>query len=73
MLLLIMRTFHFEIYIDTIYMSDWYNTFNAVFILYLGTTVCGGVGVLLSFCFQSKCSVCVVCGKDSFFFFSRDV
>ena len=33
----------------------------------------GGVGVLLSFCFKSKCSECVVCGKDSCFFFKRDV
>ena len=52
-------------------MSDWYLTFNAVFFLSLGTIVCGGVGVLLSF--KSKCSECVVCGKDSFFFLERDV
>ena len=61
-----------EIYIDIIYISDWYNTFNAVFFLSLGIIVCGGVGVLLSFCLKSKCSQCVVCGKDSFFL-KRDV
>ena len=54
-------------------MSDWYNTFNAVFFLSLGTIVCGGVGVLLSFCFKSKCSECGLCSQQGFFYLKRDV
>ena len=54
-------------------MSEWYVTFNAVFFLSLGTIVCGGVGVLLSFCFKSKCSECGLCSQQGFFYLKRDV
>ena len=54
-------------------MSDWYNTFNAVFFLSLGTIVCGGVGALLSFCFKSKCSGCGLCSQQGCFYSKRDV
>ena len=54
-------------------MSDWYLTFNAVFFLSLGTIVCGGVGVLLSFCFKSKCSECGLCSQQGCFYLKRDV
>ena len=52
-------------------MSDWYNTFNAVYFLSLGTIVCGGVGVFL--CFKSKCSECGLCSQQGCFYFKRDV
>ena len=54
-------------------MSDWYLTFNAVFFLLLGTIVCGGVGVLLNFCFKSKCSECGLCSQQCCFYLKRDV
>ena len=54
-------------------MSEWYVTFNAVFFLSLGTIVCGGVGVLLSFCFKSKCSECGLCNREGRFYLKRDV
>ena len=54
-------------------MSEWYVTFNAVFFLSLGTIVCGGVGVLLSFCFKSKCSECGLCNREGCTYLKRDV
>ena len=53
-------------------MSEWYVTFNAEF-LSLGTIVCGGLRVLLSFCFKSKRSECVLCSLDSCFYLKKDV
>ena len=52
-------------------MSEWYVTFNAVF-LSLGTIACGGVGVLLSLCFKSKCSEYGLCSQDGCFYLKRD-
>ena len=61
------------IYRYYIYMSGWYNTFNAVFFLSLGIIVCGGVGVLLSFCFKSKCSECGLWSQQGCFYLKGDV
>lgn len=54
-------------------MSDWTSTFNAVFFLSGSTIVCGGVGVILSYCFKSKCSEFGFCGPGGCFYIKRNV
>jgi hypothetical protein len=38
------------------------STFNAVFFLSGATIFCGGLGVLMNYCFKSKCRECIICG-----------
>jgi hypothetical protein len=54
-------------------MSDWTNTFNAVFFLSGASILCGSVTLLLNYCFKSKCSECSFCGKRGLLFIRRDV
>ena len=54
-------------------MSDWTQTFNAVFFLSGSTILCGGIGVILSYCFKSKCSEFGFCGPGGCFYIKRDV
>ena len=54
-------------------MSDWYSTFDAVFFLSVGTVLCGGLGVLLSFCFKSKCAEFALCSGHGCIYLRRDV
>lgn len=39
----------------------WYDTFDAVFFLSLGSIIYGGLGVTLSYCFKSKCNDFTLC------------
>ena len=55
------------------YMSLFESTFNAVFFLSGGTILCGGLGVLLSYCFKSKCSEFSICGDKGLLHIVRDV
>jgi hypothetical protein len=50
----------------------WYDTFNAVFFLSSASILCGGLGVLLTYCFKSKCSEFSICGKNGFIYVKRD-
>ena len=50
----------------------WYNTFDAVFFLSTGTIICTGLGVLLNYCFKSKCSEFSICGKNGLIYVKRD-
>jgi hypothetical protein len=52
---------------------EWYIEFNAVFMLSAGTILCGGLGVLLNFCFRSKCSEFRLCSRHGLFYMRRDV
>ena len=52
--------------------SDW-TTFNAVFFLSMASIFCGGLGVMLSYCFKSKCSEFEICSPRGLFIIKRDV
>ena len=52
--------------------SDW-TTFNAVFFLSMASIFCGGLGVMLSYCFKSKCSEFEICSPRGLFVIVRDV
>lgn len=52
--------------------SDW-TTFNAVFFLSMASIFCGGLGVMLSYCFKSKCSEFEICSARGLFVIKRDV
>lgn len=54
-------------------MNDWTTTFDAVFFLTAGTLLCGGVGVLLGFCFKSKCAEFALCSGRGCIYVRRDV
>ena len=54
-------------------MADWFATFDAVFFLTAGTVVCGGLGVLLSYCFKSKCAEFALCSSHGCIYLRRDV
>ena len=51
----------------------WYDVFNAVFFLSSATIACAGLGVLLNFCFKSKCSEFRICSKYGLIYIRRDV
>ena len=52
-----------------IYTMEWWNEFNAGF--FLGTG--GIIGVILAYCFKSKCSEFSICGTAGLIHIVRDV
>lgn len=55
-------------------MSDFPSaSFDAVFFLSMATLLCGGVGVVLSYCFKSKCSEFRLCSSEGCILVRRDV
>jgi len=42
-------------------MSDWYDTFDAVFWITTGTLITGFLGVALKYALKSKCEECTLC------------
>lgn len=42
-------------------MGEWYETFDAVFWLSVGTLVTGTIGVALKYALKSKCETCSFC------------
>ena len=42
-------------------MSDWYDTFDAVFWITIGTLVTGFLGMTLKYALKSKCEDCSIC------------
>ena len=54
-------------------MTDWTSTFDAVSFLSMSTIFCGGLGVMLSYCFKSKCSEFEICSARGLFVIVRDV
>ena len=51
----------------------WFDTFNAVFFLSMSTIACAGIGVVLGFCFKSKCSEFKLCSSEGCIYIRRDV
>lgn len=54
-------------------MTDWTTTYDAVFFLSGASILFGGLGVMLSFCFKSKCSQFTCCGPNGCIYILRDV
>lgn len=54
-------------------MADWWLTFDPIFFLSVGTVLCGGFGVLISFCFKSKCAEFAICSDRGCIYVHRDV
>jgi hypothetical protein len=54
-------------------MTDWYSTFDAVFFLSGATIFCGGLGVMLNYCFKSKCNEFSILGPHGLFYIERNV
>ena len=40
----------------------FYETFNGVFFITIGTLVCGGTHLMIKYFYKSKCKVCKCCG-----------
>ena len=55
------------------YMSVFETTFKAVFFLSGATILCGGLGVMLGYCFKSKCSEFSLCSEKGLLHVVRDV
>jgi hypothetical protein len=44
-------------------MSDWIDTFDAVFWITISTLVCGSFGLVVRYCLKSKCdNISICCG-----------
>jgi len=44
-----------------IYMSDWIQTYDAVFFVTISTLVCGSFGLVVRYCLKSKCDEVNLC------------
>ena len=53
--------------------DNFYNTFGGAFWLSVATITCGGLSVMINFCFKSKCSEMRLCSKEGLIFIKRDV
>lgn len=42
-------------------MSDWIDTYNAVFFVTISTLICGSFGLVVRYCLKSKCDEVNLC------------